>query len=374
MHEIYKKATKVVVWLGQASSSSDIAFWFLVGAASNRLEIEDCVSEAWKCPNLSACWSAIYDIVNQDYWRRVWIIQEIFFARSIIVRCGFRTIRWADFILVFNTIIYSYHLISPLSSITGNRETNFMLLGILSKSCLPTSIDQWRKSAENGEDISLEMLLMTYRSSLSTDPRDKVYGIVGMTGQYEDQRALKIDYSMSIRETYIEAMRCVMERGKELEEGPLNIICCGLPDLSDGSLPSWVPDWVPPPEPTRWPEVGSLSYFFKANGAFPPTPAFGIEDGVLIVQGLRIATLDHLGAESVPFLVPAHGIIDMEFLDQHQSPKGAFCIAAKLAMSDSEHMPHSYKSQNVRKKEFTRTVQKSVMAQVRLDESHSERH
>jgi hypothetical protein len=356
MHEIYKKAAKVVVWLGQTSSSSDIAFSFLVTAASNRLEIEDWVSKAWKCPNLSVRWSAIHDIVNRDYWRRVWIIQEIFFARSIIVRCGFRTIRWADFILVFNTIIYSYHLISPLSSITGTEETNSMLPGILAKSHLPSSIDQWRTSADNGEDVSLEMLLMTYRNSLSTDPRDKVYGIVGMTGQYEDQRALKIDYSMSMRETYIEAMRCVMERGKGFEEGPLNIICCGLPDLSDGSLPSWVPDWVPPPEPTWRPEVGSLRNLFKANGAFRPTRAFGIEDGVLIVQGLRIATIGHLGAVSVPFSVPARGIIDTNSLDEYHSPEGAFYIAAKLAMSDSEHMPHSYKSQNVRKKEFTRTM------------------
>ena len=356
MRNIYKRAAKVVVWLGQASSSSDIAFSFLVTAASNRCGIEDWMSKAWKSPNVSVRWSAIHDIANRDYWRRVWIIQEIFFAQSIIVRCGFRTMRWADFILVFNMIIYSPHLISPLSSITGNRETNLMLGGILTKCHLPTSIDHLRKKAENGEDLSLEILLMTYRSSFCTDPRDKVYGIVGIAGQYEDQRALKIDYSMSKRETYIEAMRCVMERGKKSKEGPLNIICCGLPDFSDGSLPSWVPDWVPPPEHTWRPELGSLSYFFKANGAFPPPRAFRIKDGALIVQGLRIATLNHFGAVSVPFQVPAHGTIDSKFLDEYPSPKGAFCIAAKLAMSDSKHMPHSYKSQNARKKQFTRTM------------------
>jgi hypothetical protein len=212
-------------------------------------------------------------------------------------------------------------------------------------------------TVEDGTALDLEVLLISYRNSLSTDPRDKVYGIVGMAGQYKDQKALKIDYSMSKQETYIETIRCVIEWCMDFEQGPLNVICCSLLELSDRSLPSWVPDWAPPPDGKWNPEIVSMSYFYKANGASPPDRAFEIEDGVLIVQGLKMATIDHFGAVPATSSGPsAFGTLDAKFMDELNAPKRVFYTASKLAMSKSEHMPHSCKSQSVRRKEFARTM------------------
>jgi hypothetical protein len=118
-----------------------------------------------------------------------------------------------------------------------------MVRRVFDGSYTPSGIEIYRKLGSSGIDPDLEGLLMKFRRSSSTDPRDKVLGIVGMSGYYTDQRAHKINYALSKRETYIETVRCVVERRKYLGLSPLNVISFSFPHLSDGSLPSWVPDW-----------------------------------------------------------------------------------------------------------------------------------
>ena len=145
-----------------------------------------------------------------------------------------------------------------------------MLDGILStpeiaeKSHGPASIGHW-KIIKSEADPPLEALLSFFRNSESTDPRDKVFAIVGMTGHYEDKCALKIDYNFSLQETYIEAVRCVVERSKHLDRRCLNFILESLPHLSDGMLPSWVPDWRSRSNFDINTDTGPLSSIYRAS-------------------------------------------------------------------------------------------------------------
>jgi hypothetical protein len=59
-------------------------------------------------------------------------------------------------------------------------------------------IEECRKKAERAKGEYREplmSLLVMSRNSLSSDPRDKVFGIVGMAEQYNNRWALKIDYN-----------------------------------------------------------------------------------------------------------------------------------------------------------------------------------
>lgn len=89
MREIYSRAAKVVVWLGPASYNTNLVFDFLAEASSKKREIEDWLPKTFKNSGRTKSWKAMYDLATRDYWKRVWIIQEIFFASSIIVCCGF---------------------------------------------------------------------------------------------------------------------------------------------------------------------------------------------------------------------------------------------------------------------------------------------
>lgn len=85
MRRIYSTAEKVVVWLGEANydEMSDRAMDLLTGS-SWWIEIE-----RW-CPFNADVYSgwAIQNILNKDYWRGIWIIQEIMGAERISVYCG----------------------------------------------------------------------------------------------------------------------------------------------------------------------------------------------------------------------------------------------------------------------------------------------
>jgi hypothetical protein len=315
MGEIYKKATKVVVWLGPASEDSNIGMDFLVEACARRLEMRAWISEVIMDLGLVENLKAAIKLLQRDYWRRVWIIQEMFFAKSLIVRCGFRCIRWSDFIF----LALSLSKISPsLVGMMVESVDEDILVGALKKAdlglsianlqnraVLPLYIEECRKKAEHAKGEyrePLTSLLMMSRNSLSGDPCDKVFGIVGMAEQYNNQYALKIDYSLDTRETYIETARALLVRSENFSATPLDIICMSKPHLSNGSLPSWVPDWSAPLSRTSYAGIQSEFQFFKANGVSPPKPTIKINLDVLTVRAIQIATIDHLGAKAPKLL------------------------------------------------------------------------
>jgi hypothetical protein len=81
-------------------------------------------------------------------------------------------------------------------------------------------------------------LLTRYRRNLCSDPRDKVYGFLGVL-----PARLKVDYSISAAELYEHIARLIIESSKRLD---LLQWCvqsdeddCDVPD----GRPSWAPDW-----------------------------------------------------------------------------------------------------------------------------------
>src|SRR5207248_7213947 len=39
--------------------------------------------------------AAIVSLFERDYWKRLWVVQEVFNARNIVVYCGERTVPWS---------------------------------------------------------------------------------------------------------------------------------------------------------------------------------------------------------------------------------------------------------------------------------------
>lgn len=92
-------------------------------------------------------------------------------------------------------------------------------------------------------DASLATYLSHFRSRLASDPRDKLYGLLG-TLPRPVQQHFKPDYKSSANELYIHIVEYDLQT-----TGRLDIICNDH-GLSDGpkllKLPSWVPDWSQP--------------------------------------------------------------------------------------------------------------------------------
>lgn len=360
MRRIYQRATKVVAWLGPTSHKTDIAFHFLMEASSNRSEIENWFSKTLTNPARLRSWEALYDLIDRDYWKRVWIIQEIFSATTLVVRCGYRSIWWSDFVFLIYMISRKFDLINT-EEVRANRLENaeflFMFTALLHKSYLPASIEDLRKTEANGTGPpSLVALLMTYRVSSCSNPCDKVFGVIGIAQQHDYPPMIKIDYSQSKQQVYVNTARYIIERGRYYEAGPLNIICSSFPHISDGSLPSWVPDWSTTARGI-FNDITTMSSFFRANGASLPIFNFEIDREILAVKGFEVATVAHLADLLAPLSgPPLSSTLGSKSMFEMHDIIAAFYSARELAMSREERMPHCDKSLHVRAEEFTRTL------------------
>jgi hypothetical protein len=98
MRSIYARAKQVVVWLGPETSNRNLAMWLLKRLSKpsdDRMLPDQAYTEAMKEPSsntppgrFAEAWKAFDDLFAQEYWKRVWIIQEIVASKDVLIRCG----------------------------------------------------------------------------------------------------------------------------------------------------------------------------------------------------------------------------------------------------------------------------------------------
>ncbi|KAK4140261.1 heterokaryon incompatibility protein-domain-containing protein [Dichotomopilus funicola] len=133
---------------------------------------------------------------DRAWWKRVWIIQEVVLARKAVMLCG--------------------------------------------------EDPEGRVSSVAWEDVS-ECIRLPEGAIQSTDPRDRIYGLLGMI-RAQDRSRIPVDYSpdMTIGKVLFSVAQVLLH-----DHGPDILSFCrktsgGLAAKSQKDLPSWVPDWTAP--------------------------------------------------------------------------------------------------------------------------------
>jgi hypothetical protein len=148
---IYMRAKQVLIWLGIVNIPSEPK----ISAKASPL--------AWRSnePDL-----LLKTLAENPYWRRVWIIQEVGMARKILVHYNAVQREWSALIKVFR-------------SNSGTRDS------------LPVKLQkQIDQKYEDG--YKLQALVENHRESLCKEPRDHIYGFVGLAVDCQD--GFPIDY------------------------------------------------------------------------------------------------------------------------------------------------------------------------------------
>jgi len=159
MGTIYGSAKEVIVWLGPEEAGSGTAITFIEKTMRDR--------EGKYPQDLSlllvrdGSFQPILDLTRREYWKRVWIVQEIIRARRITIHCGKRTLQWSVLAKFFRRLRKSTKITHPLQD------------------SLPRKLTE-QKTSQNHH---LERLLATYKSSLCSDPRDKIFSLIGLAGK-----------------------------------------------------------------------------------------------------------------------------------------------------------------------------------------------
>jgi hypothetical protein len=210
MKYIYEEATAVIVWVGLEDDQSVKAQDFMEYLGREPSELEAFRKEQYqsaKSERFQSSWEACDGFFARPYWRRVWIIQEIAAAANVSVQCGKRVTSWDDVqrLLQFKTDLINFEKYRAL-------VRNKARLGTL-----------------------LEALFDT-RHSLATDPKDKVYALLGLVSDGNQITGLP-NYSQTVDVMLKKITKIILQREKNL-----NLIAIRRPDMApSGVLPSWVP-------------------------------------------------------------------------------------------------------------------------------------
>ena len=192
MGSIYSKAQSVAIWLGEVDSSSNIAMRFIATRKpleTGRLSF----GEIWTLEQADS----VLQLCNRNYWRRIWIVQEVMLAKKATLFCGSMHASWNQ----FEGLITDLHRIFEM----GLAHTRSAYLrcahGVLSS---PAIVIAKAMSTRTERKQSLVTLLEVYRHHEATDIRDKVYALHGLA---EDTENLPIDYRTSPKELFSNVLR-----------------------------------------------------------------------------------------------------------------------------------------------------------------------
>ena len=272
MRLIYSRAKRTIVWIGEEDDDSRTVIGFdrtLVQAYKidpQTFFIRLNKGEDLRITSLdSSVWQAFSRFSGRPVFGRVWIIQKIVVATAVTVQCGNESLTWDEL------CIGSIFLINP-STINTVLRDHGVNAGHLIEARMSDSHGQItltnsiRTAFQNNLRSSLTIHLYLTLAFEATDPRDKVYALLGFCSAESDNTVLRVKYEGSIQQTLIDTTKFILVTEQSLAICGFNrtISKKCIPDL-----PSWVPDLV-----TTLP----ISHTFAFSRPGPPSTYLAASD------------------------------------------------------------------------------------------------
>ena len=282
MKQIYQSAENVFIWLGDEDEETHLVVRLL--EAHRKKAHEPWFSVRTKFGPQAPEWAAMIRWLNRPWFWRVWTIQEARVAKDAIVYFGCHSVSLA----IVDSVL-SLHLSRDVNhDLAGHLEEAFRLPG-LSVRLNQSYTWNW------DNDKSLLDILLAARRHQATDPRDKVYGILGLVPNLSDQDLqdplIKPDYTKTKERVYRDAAIFSMLQNQSLRT--IQAVYHGERFLWNKSVSSWAPQWDQQEGPILLGERrGPPSRFAETSEntvpIFNPTT---ISHGLLSISGSPEATV-----------------------------------------------------------------------------------
>ncbi|KZM25251.1 uncharacterized protein EKO05_0007412 [Ascochyta rabiei] len=269
MNSIYSRASRVLVWLGPSAGEATGAFGVLCALANEALQKQlhvdtDGVEEAQytttshehepivldAVPHIRKedLWGKVMLFFCQAWYTRLWVLQEIVLAREATVVWGDCSISWKHVGAAIESIRANELLHMILA--TRNLQNAFFMwhLSTAHRNSEHLHSDDSSPKSNRNELFPFFHLLDIARSFEVTDPRDKIYGLLGFSTTDNGFSAGDItpDYTLSTSEVYTQVTRSFIEKDQNLDILALALYVAPRwrqPEDYIDNLPSWAPNF-----------------------------------------------------------------------------------------------------------------------------------
>jgi len=230
MGEIYTKASSVVVWLGVSDATAKEAVRLLntifreyrrsTATKKGQLPYEDELGDdvEWNETIYPKLVRVLTRFFNYPWFRRVWVVQELWLSRKAVIHCGDETVPWESVMLanywlndaegggfpgivqeplpsLWSSIAEHQNIVSSINDLKDTQETTNARMKIL--------------------DLVLEGSVLN-----ATDPRDKIFALLGLGEETHSKdemlSLLRPDYSKITSQVYADFTRWWIDRYKSL--------------------------------------------------------------------------------------------------------------------------------------------------------------
>ncbi|KAH7336547.1 heterokaryon incompatibility protein-domain-containing protein [Rhexocercosporidium sp. MPI-PUGE-AT-0058] len=309
MKAIYRHAATTIAWLGPDSKNqANTAFTRLRILATRKpeAEFEDAIAAlftgytAWRN---DAGWSSIKTLMESAYWKRTWIIQELALSKSVLFWWGRSSIG----LDTLDTAMANLRDRKPKDYFESGYKDILYLLIIVGK----TRNNRGRES----KGMNLERILTFSCRSLASEPRDKIFGVLGLSSD-GSELIPDPDYRKPLDTILRElTISMLLRRDTKNKVGPSDLMCIDNPTVPKRQeLPSWTIDWTriwKGPAGNFWASSveRGLQSGYLTSGKSNANPRFSEDGMILTVRGYvfdRICSLSAVyligGDKPKPFL------------------------------------------------------------------------
>ncbi|KAK4119888.1 HET-domain-containing protein [Parathielavia appendiculata] len=177
MAKIYAKASRVVVWLEEATTGGDRVHGEATTDSDRALEVLRVAADRQTTKTLSRATDqqAILTLLQRSWFQRIWVLQEVAAARQVLIMCH-------------TAEIDGYTFCSGLN--IRFRSVAYLINGAIFRPKYATS----RPDRFSLDIRPLGKLMDMYHNREATDCRDKVYALLGMSSDDYISTGLSPDY------------------------------------------------------------------------------------------------------------------------------------------------------------------------------------
>jgi hypothetical protein len=231
---------------------------------------------------------ALSQIMLQDWWKRIWVVQEAILAPHATIIYGRFRCPWGIFASAAKSF-RQHRLMCCGGFLDGFDPQDTKIPRNFSKVVL--DIEGARHQWRDEQHTTLLQLLWQFQWRTSSDPRDKVYSLLSLVKSWTPRLPIRPDYSLTAEQLYVIVVQELIK-----VTGNLSVLMGTLTKSHElASLPSWVPDWTYEPPSFELDRLERAN-LYKASAHCSPVLRYP-RDGFLESRGLIAATIDTVGDE-----------------------------------------------------------------------------